>query len=364
MIKWLKDHSSIKPSMLLKRGGELESEYRAIAPTRCFAEEFEKINGGLHRRVLRKLQLSSIRQPDLSRLYPPEEYPVVYANTIDCCDMVLQLSDSGRHIIHHIHELSYITNVFGATEKLKRAISITDSYIAVSHAVREHLETTIGVPKTKIYVIHGFPIAVGKEIATDETKQIIRQRLNIPNNAFVVGMCGLPQWRKGTDLFAQLVMHVKRHIGLAKCHFVWLGGDLNSHRQALHDVTQMGLRDTCHFIPAVPNPREFFSAFDLFALTSREDPFSVAMLEAAASGLPIVCFADAGGAPELVEDDAGIVVPYLDIPAMAKACVELLTNEHRRAQLGKAAQTKVQERYVLALQGPKLLAVIESAIGL
>jgi hypothetical protein len=41
-------------------------------------------------------------------------------------------------------------------------------------------------------------------------------------------------------------------------------------------------RKTCRFVPSAPNPEAFFRVFDLFAMTSREDPFSVAMLEAAA----------------------------------------------------------------------------------
>ena len=130
-----------------------------------------------------------------------------------------------------------------------------------------------------------------------------------------------------------------------------------------HDLMRTGLLDICHFVPSVPNPEDYFNAFDVFALTSREDPFPVAMLEAAASGLPIVCFANGGGAPELVEEDAGIVVPYLDVPAMAKACIELLTNESRRRQMGQNARAKVQERYTLEKQGPKLLAVIEAAMA-
>ena len=363
LIEWLKTNSSIKPSVLLKRGGDIAAEYRNLAPTRCLAEESAKINRGLHRRILRRLRLSTIRQPDLNRLYPPEAFPVVYANTIDSADMIPQLAGSGRRIIHHVHELSQVTEQFNAVDMMKQAIPLTFAYIAASHSVREHLEKTIGVPAGKIHVIHEFPLMTAKENNRSDTRRTIRQRLGVPEDAFVVGMCGLPQWRKGTDLFVQLARHLQCHFGSAKCHFVWLGGDANSQREALHDVAKMGLQDMCHFIKAVTDPAPYFSVFDLFTLTSREDPFSVAMLEAAASGLPIVCFAGAGGAPELVEQDAGIVVPYLDVPAMAGACIELLTDVDRRRQMGENARIKVRERYALARQGPKLLAVVEAAMG-
>jgi glycosyltransferase involved in cell wall biosynthesis len=360
-IKWLKAHSSIKPFALLKRGGELEPDYQALAATGNLDEQFEMINRGFHRRLLRKLRLTTLRQPDLAVLYPVKEYPVVYANTIDTCGVASQLAGSGRRIIHHVHELSYITELFDADGALKKAVPVTFAYIAASHSVREYLERSIGVPARKIHVVHEFPIAT--KIVNDYARQAVRRELGIPNDGFVVGMCGLPQWRKGTDLFVQLAMQVQHHIEPDKCHFVWLGGNAKSHREALHDVAKLGLQEICHFIQAVPDSEAYFSAFDVFALTSREDPFSVAMLEAAAGGLPIVCFADAGGAPELVENDAGIVVPYLDVPAMAKACAELLADEGRRKQMGQNAQAKVRGRYALDRQAPKLLAVIEEAMG-
>jgi glycosyltransferase involved in cell wall biosynthesis len=362
LLEWFETNSSIKPSVLLKRGGELESEYRDIAPKRFLIEDSGKINGRLHRRVLRKLRLLAIRRGYLTRLYPAEEFPVVYANTIDSTDLILRLAGPGRRIIHHIHELSYTTEYFDAVDALKKAVPHTFAYIVVSHSVREYLEKTIGVPAGKIRVIHGFPLVSVRDNSKVESRQTIRRRLGIGEAEFVVGMCGLPQWRKGSDLFVQLAMHMQGRVAPAKCHLVWLGGNINSHREALYDVAKAGLQDVCHFIPAVPNPEAYFGAFDLFALSSREDPFSVAMLEAAASGLPIVCFAGAGGAPELVENDAGLIVPYLDVPAMASACAELLLDESRRKQMGETACAKVRECYTLAIQGPKILAVIEAAM--
>src|SRR5208282_1771440 len=83
LIKWLATHSNLKGSALLKRGGEMESEYRAVISTRCYGAEYQKMNCRLHRRVLRKLRLSTIRGPNVARIYPAEEYPVGYANTVD-----------------------------------------------------------------------------------------------------------------------------------------------------------------------------------------------------------------------------------------------------------------------------------------
>jgi glycosyltransferase involved in cell wall biosynthesis len=49
------------------------------------------------------------------------------------------------------------------------------------------------------------------------------------------------------------------------------------------------------------------------------------MLEAAAAGVPIVCFQRSGGAEEFVANGGGAAVPYLDVDAMAQAAVRYLS---------------------------------------
>lgn len=362
LIKWLQANGGIHAALLLKRGGEIEGDYQQVIPTQCLTREHQKLNAGLHRRALRKLGLAEVRQPDLKELYPVSQYPLVYANTIDTTDLILQLAGGGRRIIHHVHELSYATEVFRVTKLLQQTEPLTDIYIAASGAVRDFLEGTIGVPANKIRVIHEFAIAIGQTGNREgsENRKDVRRRLGVAEDAFMVGMCGTVDWRKGADLFVQLALQVNRLMTAKPVHFVWLGGNAVKHREPLHDAAKMGLQEVCHFVPAVPNPNNYFNAFDLFALTSREDPFSVAMLEAAGNGLPIVCFDKAGGGPELVEGDAGMIVPYLDVPAMAKACVELLLDEPRRKEMGKNAKRKVLDNYTLNLQAPKIRSVINS----
>jgi hypothetical protein len=67
LIKWLTSNSSIKPSVLLKQRGELEAEYEMATPTRNLVKEFEKIDCGFHRRILRKTRFLTRRKMDLRR---------------------------------------------------------------------------------------------------------------------------------------------------------------------------------------------------------------------------------------------------------------------------------------------------------
>jgi glycosyltransferase involved in cell wall biosynthesis len=98
-------------------------------------------------------------------------------------------------------------------------------------------------------------------------------------------------------------------------------------------------------------------------LTSREDPYPLVCLEAAALEKPIVCFAGAGGMPEFVENDCGFVVPYLDIAAMADRVTFLLNSPERRLAMGVVARRKVEQNHDICAIGPRIMEIIEKTIS-
>ena len=94
-------------------------------------------------------------------------------------------------------------------------------------------------------------------------------------------------------------------------------------------------------------------------LVSREESFSLACLEAAALGKPIICFDKGGSMHELVENDAGYVVPYLNIHAMAEKIIELARQPDLKKRLGAKAREKVFQRHEISIAVPSILGVIK-----
>jgi glycosyltransferase involved in cell wall biosynthesis len=143
--------------------------------------------------------------------------------------------------------------------------------------------------------------------------------------------------------------------------FLWVGGpiDCPCFTEIWHDVQKAGLGRVVRFVGTQPIPLEYFSTLDVFALTSREDPFPLVMLECASLGIPIVCFDGAGGAKEFVEEDCGFVVPYLEMETLADRAVALLEQPDLRRMLGGRAKEKVRQRCDISLVAPKILNVIE-----
>ena len=117
------------------------------------------------------------------------------------------------------------------------------------------------------------------------------------------------------------------------------------------------------FVGHQNNYLEYFAMFDALCLTSREDPFPLVVLECAALGKPVLCFADSGGTSEFIEDDCGTIVPYLDIQAMAADVVQLIDNPTLKKKLGLRGEAKVRQRHDVEIVGPRILEIIERCIA-
>jgi glycosyltransferase involved in cell wall biosynthesis len=174
------------------------------------------------------------------------------------------------------------------------------------------------------------------------------------------GTIGWPPY-KGFDLFIQLAVAVRAAKPAMPVHFVWLGGSARGDAlDALcHDVESAGLTGYVHFVGEKPNALDYIGAFDVHALVSREESLSLTMLEAASVAIPTICF-DGHGSREFIEDDAGFVVPYLNVPAMAESVLQILQCESLRRTLGCRAQVKLQQRHILSTIAPKLLRSIQA----
>ena len=89
----------------------------------------------------------------------------------------------------------------------------------------------------------------------------------------------------------------------------------------------------------------FFAGADVFALTSREDPFPTTVMEALEVATPVIGFAGAGGAETLINKGCGCIVPMEDAGALASAFIELLNDPERAKGLGKTGALIVHEEF-------------------
>ena len=263
-------------------------------------------------------------------------------------------------VICHVHELDGVIRTLG-TDNLQVFEKRDAKYIAVANVVRNNLITNHGIPTNRIKLIPGF--VPSKRIPGFDNPWNIYQKLGISKEAKIVCGCGSVEFRKGSDLFLEVANLVNKASRVSPVHFVWLGGRLNAVKDMQKQVAVSALRDVVHFVGPVSDVMPYFEAADIFLLTSREDPFPLAMLEAALCRTPVICFAEFGGAVEFVEDDAGFAIPGFNVDKMAGKVIELLLSPDLCNRMGLAAREKVMARHDLVLGAAKIAALIEDTLS-
>ena len=83
-------------------------------------------------------------------------------------------------------------------------------------------------------------------------------------------------------------------------------------------------------------------------------------LEVATVGKPIICFDDAGGIKEFIEDDCGFVVPYCDVDAMAQRVLTLMEDSTLYNQISQRVTEKVIKRHDLEVTAKQIVDVIDN----
>ena len=359
--RWLKEHTSLKFATILRRSGPLQSEFAKLGE--IFLIETPWKRRSLPTRIANRLGWSTSDKRLMA--FRDRPHRLIYSNTVTNGDVLQALARPDVAVITHVHELNYWINESGAAN-WKQVRRHTTKFIAVSEAVSQNLQRQHGIAPDRIEVVHEFiPTQPRAQSSTSSQERISRAELGIPEDAFVVGASGSETWRKGKDLFVKLAGVLRRRYPSRSFRFMWVGsrGNEKDRCQLAKDVEAAGVADSFIWTGEVDNPLDYFANFDVFALVSREDPFPLVCLEAALLGKPIVCFADAGGAPELVEQDSGFVVPYLDLEVMADKLMLLEQNKDMRRQMGTCGAAKVRERFSLDAKAPRLYQLIDDLLG-
>jgi glycosyltransferase involved in cell wall biosynthesis len=359
-LRWLKKNGKRPFAMILAEGGELTPEFEALGEVWC-RERGVWSARGLRRRALGAAGFRDLGQrlerADAGRWVARQAPALIYVNSIASASAV-QMLPPGIPTITHVHELEYSFRQLEGPA-LSGLLHRTRQFIACSNAVRENLVRGHGVPPDRVETVYeSIPV---EQVRPGKTRQEVFAELRIPSGHSLVIGCGAHNWRKGADLFIQVAMTVSKR--RSDVHFTWIGGLAWEMAQLELDVQRAGLVGKMSLPGVVTNAADYFAAADVFVLTSREDPYPLVCLEAAALGKPIVCFANAGGIPEFVEEDCGYIVPYLDVNAMAERVVELLDLPERRRSMGEAACKKVAERHDVSMAAPRIAQIIETTIA-
>jgi sugar transferase (PEP-CTERM/EpsH1 system associated) len=168
----------------------------------------------------------------------------------------------------------------------------------------------------------------------------LRAELQIPCGAPVVGILSrLDAIKDHPTLFAAFARVRERHPG---AHLLVVGE--GAERDRLEGLRGPGV----HLLGGRVDVPRVLRAFDIFVLPSRNEGISNTILEAMATGLPVIA-SRVGGNPELVtEGETGSLFPAGDVGALADAILALLDDPDLRRTQGGAGRARAIERFSIA----------------
>jgi glycosyltransferase involved in cell wall biosynthesis len=180
---------------------------------------------------------------------------------------------------------------------------------------------------------------------SDESLQALREEIGLEADSRVVGFVGRLVEEKGILDLLEAAKSVAATVPEAR--FLIVGPYDEEKPDALRsDVAERyGIADRCRFLGMRDDMPELYALMDVLVLPSYREGFPRAPMEASAMGVPAVV-TDIRGCRETVEPGVnGLLVPVGDVDALARALIELLTDEPRRRRMGEAGRAIAEERF-------------------
>jgi glycosyltransferase involved in cell wall biosynthesis len=246
------------------------------------------------------------------------------------------------HTFHgHVLQEYFSTLKNSAFAAAERALAArTDALVAVAPWVRDEL-LAMGIGTEDTW--HVVPVGVDLEplLRSRVSAKTARTRLGLPLEGPIVGCVGRLVAIKDHETFFEAAVRVAQAVPDAT--FVLAGdGEL---RERLQSLARALLGDRVKFLGWVDDLPTLYGAFDVVALTSRLEGTPVALIEASASGTPVVA-TNVGGVSDVVRDgNTGLLVPPRDPVAVAANVVTLLQDPEGARRMGEEGARWVQGRF-------------------
>lgn len=213
----------------------------------------------------------------------------------------------------------------------KHAFQKAQVIVAVSQKVAQELED-IGVPRSQIQVIVN-----GVDLEEFSPGVACRQTLGLPENVTLALFAGdIRTPRKNLDTVLRALVKVP------SLHLAVVGSTEGSPFPAMAE--SLGLNQRVHFLGYRRDIAQLMRAVDLFVFPSRYEACTLVLLEALASGLPVITATATGGA-ELVTPECGVVLPDSDdTDALADALSSMISDWSKPTTEGDGAKrTRMQQ---------------------
>jgi glycosyltransferase involved in cell wall biosynthesis len=344
----------IEPSCILFEDGAFANELRGIGVPVDIVAASDRVTKATRERGSFRAALDvPALVARVARRLAARDVAVVYTNSMKAHVVgSLAARGVGRPCIIHFHDL-FEGSPLRTLQLTARAGS--RERIACSSLVA----ATMNVGKTN--VIYG-PVDLGDYRALDD-RATARQNLEFDDDLPVVGLIGRINRWKGHDRFLRIAARVNAKLPV---RFAIVGAPIFRDADFLPElhamVGELGLVDRVSFHGWVDDVRRIYPALDINANCSTREPFGRTIVEAAAAGVPTVCFNDSGASETIVDGRTGRTIPPGDEDSFAAAIVHLLEDRSRLETMSSAARAAAG-RFDAPVIAEEMAAVIRRVAG-
>ncbi|GGW48461.1 glycoside hydrolase family 99-like domain-containing protein [Alishewanella tabrizica] len=257
---------------------------------------------------------------------------------------VPHLKQAGITVVSLIHELPSILQGYKLQQHATAIAQYADKIVFPAKQVQQGFEGFINKELTQAVIKPQgvyLPSLLRQGADKIAVRNEVRANLGLAPNAKIIMCAGYADHRKGFDYFVQACSNL-----IAKdptIYALWVGHlDKPFVDASMQNAIQAGTERHFIFTGLVEDPRKYYIAADVYALTSREDPFPSVVMEALDALTPVVAFKDCGGFENLLQRDCGLLVPKDNVAAYAEAMSSLLQNPQQAAKLAQTGQHIVQ----------------------
>jgi glycosyltransferase involved in cell wall biosynthesis len=175
-----------------------------------------------------------------------------------------------------------------------------------------------------------------------------REKLKLPSDAYIAGVIGRLDPKKGQDVAIEAVRKV--HESGHPMHLLVVAGtsfaDRTNFAGRVKDmVRDYQLQDFIHFRDHQKQPEYAYAALDCFLMASQSETYGMVTIEAMASGRPVIGTADGGTLSLIDHEQNGLLVKPMDPDDMADALIRLIEHPQFAAELAAEAERRANERF-------------------
>lgn len=264
-----------------------------------------------------------------------------------------------------VASLGHLRDIIKISRQAIEDLNLHDGLIAVSRATRDFHVSQGLEPGKCVVAYNGIDL---DQFGPRQPAGSLHQGLGLPPAARLVAVIGQLGPRKGTDIAlgaAAMVVAAADDV-----HWLIVGERTSGKAESrdfeaqLHAAAKRSpLVGRVHFLGQRADMAGLLNECALVVHAARQEPLGRVLLEAAASGVPVVA-TDVGGTREIfpTESDGAVLVPADDTEGLARTIIALLRDDVRRRAVGEGGRRRAERQFDIRHASARLSEIYRSVL--